>query len=240
VVTDVRRQLETRYEQNRQAFMRKDLTAIMALRADDFHAVAANGETLDRERMHQYIEGLLNGIERWDEITFTIDSLGVSGDTATAIVSQYLDRRALRPDTRHRSDLGDAARGLGADESWLADVAGGPPQDQRRLVDGKSSDGGRSLRLICERDAGLEKSNPPTRRPHAPALDETFRSLDDSPRKSHPSSCQQPRRRRRRLRQFRYGWRLPSDGQRDSAGSLRSGSWDSLHTTGREVHGPGR
>ena len=87
----VRQQLERQYELNRQAFLKEDLNAIMALRTDDFHTVGPDNQIRDRAAMREYTEGLLNGIERWNELTFAIDSLEIVGDEARAIVRQHLE-----------------------------------------------------------------------------------------------------------------------------------------------------
>jgi hypothetical protein len=136
----VRRELEERYEENQQAYLEKDLAKIMTLRTPDFHTVTADGQTRDRHAMAHYIEGLLNGIERWNDLSLSIDSLTVSGDTARAIVRQYVDRRALRPDNRyHRVQTWVTQR-----ETWLRTPEGWRMwrvdnlRDQRRLVDGKA------------------------------------------------------------------------------------------------------
>src|SRR5690349_9355468 len=97
-VADVRAELEKAYAENTAAFVRWDLPAVMALRAPDFHAVTPDGATQDRRAMELYITGIMNGIRKWNRLEFTIDSLDVRGDTAIAIVSQHLDRQALRPD----------------------------------------------------------------------------------------------------------------------------------------------
>jgi hypothetical protein len=57
-------ELKERYEENRRAFLAKDLAAIMALRTDDFHTVTPDSVRRDRADMEQYIRGLLNGIDR--------------------------------------------------------------------------------------------------------------------------------------------------------------------------------
>src|SRR6185369_7436803 len=94
----VRTELERLYELNEKAFTRRDVDAVMALRAPDFHTVNAEGIRRDRDAMRQYTQGVINGVDRWIELTFHIDSLTVANDTAIAIVSQYLDRMGLRPD----------------------------------------------------------------------------------------------------------------------------------------------
>ena len=136
----VRRELEQAYELNRQAFLREDLEAIMALRTDDFHTVGPppDGQTRDRAAMRQYTEGLLNGIERWDTLTFAIDSLEIVGDEARVIMRQHLVRMALRPDGKvHHVETWATQR-----ETWLRTPQGWKlrrvdgVRDQRRLVDG--------------------------------------------------------------------------------------------------------
>jgi ketosteroid isomerase-like protein len=135
----VRQQLERQYEVNRQAFLKEDLDAIMALRTNDFHAVTPDNQTRDRAWMRHYTEGLLNGIKRWNHLTFEIDSLEIVGDEARAIVRQHLDRMALRPDGKvHHVETWATQR-----EIWLRTPAGwklrrvDSVRDQRRLVDGK-------------------------------------------------------------------------------------------------------
>jgi len=135
----VRAELEVAYEQNRQAYLKKDFAAIMALRAPDFHAVTPNGEVQDRAAMESYIQGFLNGIDRWIDTSFDIDSLEVAGDQARAIVRQHADRMALRPDGNvHHVETWVTQR-----ETWRYSDAGWKLwrvdnlRDQRRMVDGK-------------------------------------------------------------------------------------------------------
>ena len=127
------------YQQNTTAFERYDVAAIMNLRAPDFHTITPDGAVRDRGAMPEYTVGLLNGIKKWNRLTFTIDSLRVSGDTAFAIVSQHLDRMALRPDNAvHHVETWVTQR-----ETWIRH--GGKwllwrvdqLRDQRRLVDGQ-------------------------------------------------------------------------------------------------------
>jgi ketosteroid isomerase-like protein len=138
-VAGVRAELERRYEDNAEAYMRGDLAAVMALRTTDFHAIAANGVRQDRAAMENYMQGIMNGIRKWNQMTFVIDSLAVVGDTATAVVWQFLDRMALRPDnqvhhvqtwvTQRETWLNQGGRWL----MWRVDHL----RSQRRLIDGK-------------------------------------------------------------------------------------------------------
>ena len=135
----VRRQLQTRYDENRRAFFAKDLDAIMALRTDDFHTVTPDGLTHDRAEMRLMTQALLNGIDKWISTTFDIDSLTLEGDLARAIVRQHVDRIALRADGQlHHVETWVTQR-----ETWRKTPDGwklyrvDSLRDQRRLVDGK-------------------------------------------------------------------------------------------------------
>jgi ketosteroid isomerase-like protein len=135
----VRRELEAVYQRNAQAFLKHDVPGVMALRAPDFHAVGPDGTERDRAGMEQYTIGLLNGITKWNRLEFTIDSLSVAGDTAFAVVSQHLDRMALRPDNAvHHVETWATQR-----EIWLRCRDGwllwrvDRVHNQRRLVDGQ-------------------------------------------------------------------------------------------------------
>jgi ketosteroid isomerase-like protein len=135
----VRRELEVRYRQNADAYLRHDFGAIMALRTTDFHSILPDGSTRDRAAMELYIQGFLNGVKKWFGTTFTIDSLDVRGDTAFAIVSQHADRMALRPDqsVRHLETWVTQRetwnRSTGQWLMWRVDEL----RNQRRLIDGK-------------------------------------------------------------------------------------------------------
>ena len=130
---------EAWYQQNTSAYQRYDLDAIMALRAPDFHAIGPDGTTRDRAAMELYIRGILNGVKQWNRLTFSLDSLRVSGDTAFAIVSQYVDRMALRPDNAvHHVETWVTQREAwirsnGKWLMWRVDQI----RNQRRLVDGQ-------------------------------------------------------------------------------------------------------
>ena len=138
-LAEVRAELVRLYAANAEAYKRGDLAAVMRLRAPDFHALTPDGRRHDRAAMEEYIQGIMNGIRQWNSMTFTIDSLQVVGDTAFAIVSQHLDRMALRPDnqvhhvetwvTQRETWVRHAGKWL----MWRVDQL----TNQRRLVDGK-------------------------------------------------------------------------------------------------------
>jgi ketosteroid isomerase-like protein len=135
----IKAELERLYDQNTAAFLRWDFAAVMDLRAPDFHAITPDGAVRNRAMMENYIQGVMNGIKKWNAITFTIDSLRVAGDTAFAIVTQHLDRMALRPDnqvhhvetwvTQREAWVRYGSRWL----MWRVDQL----RNQRRLIDGR-------------------------------------------------------------------------------------------------------
>jgi ketosteroid isomerase-like protein len=135
----VRKELEAAYKRNTDAFLKYDVAAVMALRAPDFHTVGADGTVRDRAGMETYTVGILNGIKKWNLIKFTIDSLRVAGDTAFAIVSQHLDRMALRPDNAvHHVETWVTQREIWIRNRdtwllWRVDQL----RNQRRLIDGQ-------------------------------------------------------------------------------------------------------
>ena len=135
-------ELEAWYKENTAAYERWDFQTIMALRAPDFHSITPDGKVNDRASMENYIQGILNGVKKWNKLSFTLDSVRVSGDTASAIVSQYIDRNALRPDNQvHHVETWVTQR-----ETWIR--SGGKwlmwrvdqLRNQMRMVDGKPGD----------------------------------------------------------------------------------------------------
>jgi hypothetical protein len=138
-VVRVRAELDRLYALNAEAFIRGDVPALMELRSDGFHTIAADGSVRDRAAMQEYMQGIINGIRKWNQITFVIDSLAVTGDTAVAVVWQFLDRMGLRPDnavhhvqtwvTQRETWLRRNGRWL----LWRVDQL----RNQRRLIDGR-------------------------------------------------------------------------------------------------------
>jgi ketosteroid isomerase-like protein len=138
-VRRVRAELDSLYAVNAAAFVRGDVSALMALRADDFHTIAADGTVRDRPAMQEYMQGIINGISTWNQLTFVIDSLTVTRDTATAVVWQFLDRMGLRPDNQiHHVQTWVTQRETWVRHGdrwllWRVDQL----HNQRRLVDGR-------------------------------------------------------------------------------------------------------
>ncbi|HJQ12031.1 MAG TPA: nuclear transport factor 2 family protein [Gemmatimonadaceae bacterium] len=135
----VRQELERAYALNRKAFLDRDVDAVMALRTADYYTIAPDGQVRDREAMRQYTIGFLNGVVKWIDTRFDIDSLQMVNGDAVAIVRQYADRMGLRPDGQvHHIQTWVTQR-----ETWRKTADGwklrvvDQVHDQRRLVDGK-------------------------------------------------------------------------------------------------------
>jgi ketosteroid isomerase-like protein len=136
---NVRAELEKAYRENADAYMRGDISAVMALRAPDFHAVGPDGTIRDRQAMELYMSGIMNGVRQWNSMQLTIDSIDVRGDTAFVTMRQHLDRMALRPDnlvhhveswaTQREIWVWSGSRWL----MWRVDQV----RNQKRLVDGR-------------------------------------------------------------------------------------------------------
>ena len=137
--TAVRAELEKLYARNNEAYMRNDLQGVMALRAPDFHSVGPDGTHRDRAGMELYMQGIMNGVRKWNELKITIDSLTLRGDTAFAQTSQYVDRMGLRPDNQvHHVQTWVQQREIWVRTSgkwlmWRVDQV----RNQRRLIDGQ-------------------------------------------------------------------------------------------------------
>ena len=135
----VRSDLQRRYDENRRAFLSKDLAAIMALRTEDFQAITPDSVVHSRGELEESTRALLNGIKRWVSLTFEIESLEVVGDLAQAVIRQHADRKARRADGKvHHVETWVTQR-----ETWRKTPEGWKLyrvdriHDQRRLIDGR-------------------------------------------------------------------------------------------------------
>jgi ketosteroid isomerase-like protein len=99
----VRRGLETWYARNREALRRKDVAAIMALRTDDFESTTADGQTRTRADTEADTARLLGMIDRFEVLDFTIGTIQVADNEASADVKQRTVRvQRLADGKRHR------------------------------------------------------------------------------------------------------------------------------------------
>lgn len=84
----VRKAIEAWYDLNIEAFNKKDVAAIMALRTEDFHTTTADGKVNTRADMEAYTRRLLDRIDHFISQDFEIGTIDVQGDLASADVTQ--------------------------------------------------------------------------------------------------------------------------------------------------------
>ena len=99
----VRKAIEAWYDQNIEAFNKKDLAAIMVLRTDDFHTTTPDGKLNTRADMETYTKRLLEQIDHFISQHFEIGTIEVQGDLASADVTQKTVRmQRLADGTLHK------------------------------------------------------------------------------------------------------------------------------------------
>ena len=103
----VRKAIEAWYAQNSEAFRRKDVAAVMAIRTDDFHTVLPDGTRNTRADMQAYTVRLLGMIEQWVTLDFQIGTIDVQGELASADVTQKTVRMQRLADGQlHKVEAG--------------------------------------------------------------------------------------------------------------------------------------
>ena len=101
----VRKAIEEWYARNIEGFRTKDVAAIMALRADDFHTQTPDGRVNTRADMEAYTQTFLARIDHFISLDFDIGTIEVEGDLASADVKQKTVRMQRFPDgTLHEVD----------------------------------------------------------------------------------------------------------------------------------------
>jgi ketosteroid isomerase-like protein len=99
----VRKAIEAWYDLNIEAFNKKDVAAVMALRADDFHTTTPDGKVNTRADMEAYTKRLLDRIDHFISQNFELGTIEVQGDLASADVTQRTVRMQRLPDgTLHK------------------------------------------------------------------------------------------------------------------------------------------
>jgi ketosteroid isomerase-like protein/predicted small secreted protein len=116
----VRRALEDWYARNMDAFNAKDVTAIMALRTDDFHTITPDGKVNTRADMEARTISLVGRIDHFISQDFQIGTIEVEGDLASADITQKTVRMQRFPDgTLHKVEAGAVQR-----ETWRKTAEG--------------------------------------------------------------------------------------------------------------------
>ena len=116
----VRRAIEDWYVRNMDAFKAKDVTAIMALRTDDFHTITPDGKVNTRADMQARTISFLDRIDHFISQDNQIGTIEVEGDLASADVTQKTVRMQRFPDgTLHKVEAGAVQR-----ETWRKTAEG--------------------------------------------------------------------------------------------------------------------
>ena len=89
----VRKALEARYAEIREAYRVKDPEAVLRMRTEDFHAVLPSGERWDAAASAQYTHAGFAQVETTLALTFDIETIDVHGDTAAAEIDQHWVRQ---------------------------------------------------------------------------------------------------------------------------------------------------
>jgi ketosteroid isomerase-like protein len=99
----VRKAIEAWYDLNIEAFNKKDVAAVMALRTEDFHTTTPDGKVNTRADMEAYTKRLLDRIDHFISQDFELGTIDVQGDLASADVTQKTVRMQRLPDgTLHK------------------------------------------------------------------------------------------------------------------------------------------
>jgi ketosteroid isomerase-like protein len=110
----VRKAIEDWYVRNMDAFKAKDVTAIMALRTDDFHTITPDGKVNTRADMQARTASFLDRIDHFISQDNQIGTIEVEGDLASADITQKTVRMQRFPDgTLHKVESGAVQR-----ETW--------------------------------------------------------------------------------------------------------------------------
>jgi ketosteroid isomerase-like protein len=116
----VRKAIEDWYVRNMDAFKAKDVTAIMALRTDDFHTITPDGKVNTRADMQARTISFLDRIDHFISQNNQIGTIEVEGDLASADVTQKTVRMQRFPDgTLHKVESGAVQR-----ETWRKTAEG--------------------------------------------------------------------------------------------------------------------
>ena len=103
----VRKAIGEWYARNVEAFNAKNVAAIMALRADDFHTVTPDGRANTRADMEARTRQFLNRIDHFISQDNEIGTIEVNGDLASAYVTQRTVRMQRLPDgALHKVEAG--------------------------------------------------------------------------------------------------------------------------------------
>jgi hypothetical protein len=134
----VRHALEAAYERNRQALLARDAAGVIALRTPDFSVATPDGARHDAGQMADFTRNLLANVERWEALSFEIDSIAWQSGEAAAEVRQHSIRLMRRPEGK----IQRVENWVTQRETWVSTPEGWKIRrvdnirDQRVLIDG--------------------------------------------------------------------------------------------------------
>lgn len=134
----LREALAAAYEHNRRALLSNDAAAVLALRTGDFQVVTPDGTIHDAREMSAFTHNLLANVERWEALSFDIETLEPRGNEVAADVRQHSIRIMRRGEGKTRR----VENWVTQRETWLRTPAGWKIRrmdnirDQRVLIDG--------------------------------------------------------------------------------------------------------
>ncbi len=123
----VRKAIDAWYTQNIEAFKRKDVAAVMALRTDDFHTVLPDGSKNSRADMQAYTERFLGRIEQWVSLDFQIGAIDVQdkfGDMKGKFASADVTQKTVRMQRLSDGQLHKVESGAVQRETWKKTAKG--------------------------------------------------------------------------------------------------------------------
>ncbi len=116
----VRKAIEEWYTRNMEAFKAKDVTAIMALRTDDFHTITPDAKVNTRTDMEARTKSFLDRIDHFISQDNQIGTIEVEGHLASADITQRTVRMQRFADgTLHKVEAVALQR-----ETWKKTVEG--------------------------------------------------------------------------------------------------------------------
>jgi hypothetical protein len=110
----VRRALEIQYAKLAEANKNKDLNAILALRVSDFSVKMPSGETWNYERSAAYSKAAFEQVQQTLNLTYTIDTIDLNDNEATAIIHQQWTRMQIKGGQLRRVETTAVQR-----ETWV-------------------------------------------------------------------------------------------------------------------------
>ena len=128
----VRKAIEDWYVRNMDAFKAKDVTAIMALRTDDFHTITPDGKVNTRADMQARTTSFLDRIDHFISQDNQIGTIEVEGNLASADTAQRTVRMQRLPDGNlHKVESNVVQR-----ETWKKTTEGWKLQRVDNIRDG--------------------------------------------------------------------------------------------------------